>query len=72
MLIDLQKEYQEYSGINIKLIADNIGIDQRTVRLHCELLEEDGIGKFCDPNKETFKLQNGKTRRSKENNNGRD
>lgn len=50
---ELSKETQ-YMCINIESIAEKAGVDPRTAKLHLELLEEDGLGKFCDPKRKTF------------------
>lgn len=39
---------------NVETIAKKAKVDTRTAKLHLDLLEEDGFGKFCDPKKKTF------------------
>ncbi len=44
----------KYVCINVESISEKAKVDTRTAKLHLELLEEDGIGKFCDPKGKTF------------------
>lgn len=43
-----------FACVNVETIAKKAEVDTRTVKLHLDLLEEDGLGKFCDPKKKTF------------------
>jgi len=43
-----------YMCINVETIAKKAKADARTTKLHLDLLEEDGFGKFCDRKKKTF------------------
>ena len=51
----LEKETQ-FETINITEIAESSNIDTRTVKLHLSLMEEDGLGIFCDKILQTFRL----------------
>ncbi len=44
----------EFPCINVELIAERAKVDSRTAKLHLDLMEEYGVGKFCDPKKKTF------------------
>jgi len=46
---------------NIELIAKQAGTDTRTAKKHLTLLEEDGLGHFCDPKKKTFRSEKDST-----------
>lgn len=39
---------------NVEIIAKKAKVDTRTAKLHLGLMEEDGLGKFCDLKKKTF------------------
>lgn len=52
-LAEIEKE-RSHICYNIELIAKRAGTDVRTTKRHLALLEEDGLGKFCDPKKKTF------------------
>jgi len=43
-----------YLCINVETIAKAAKTDTRTARKHLTILEEDGLGKFCDPKKKTY------------------
>ena len=43
-----------FACTNVETIAKKAKVDTRTAKLHLDLLEEDGLGKFCDPKKKTF------------------
>lgn len=42
--------------VNVENIAKKAKVDTRTTKKHLDLLEEDGLGKFCDPKKKAFKF----------------
>lgn len=44
----------KYICTNVEQIAEKAKVDVRTTRNHLGLLEEDGLGVFCDPKKRTF------------------
>lgn len=52
-LEEISKE-SEFPCINVELIAERAKVDARTAKLHLDLMEEYGVGKFCDPKKKTF------------------
>ena len=52
-LEDLSKD-SKYVCINVESIAEKARVDVRTAKLHLDLMEEYGVGKFCDPKKRTF------------------
>ena len=52
---DLAKDTQ-YVCLNVESIAEKAKVDARTAKLHLDLMEEYGIGKFCDPKKKTFQM----------------
>lgn len=52
---ELSKDSQ-YVCINVESIAQKAKVDTRTAKLHLDLMEEYGVGKFCDPKKKTFSI----------------
>ena len=57
IILQLEKD-DKHPCISITTIVKASKNDARTVRLHLELLEEDGWGKFCDKDKQTFTTKN--------------
>lgn len=43
-----------YIALNVVTIAKKADVDVRTVKSHLSILEENGIGKFCDDGEKTF------------------
>lgn len=48
------EEEENYVCVNVGTIAERADTDVRTAKRHLDLLEEDGLGKFCDPKGKTF------------------
>lgn len=44
----------EYVCLNIESVAEKAGVDTRTAKLHLKIMQEYGVGKFCDPKGKTF------------------
>ena len=56
-LKSLHEKYSEYEGFYIPRIATNAGTDTRSAKHHLEILEENGFGRFLDPDKKVFGLK---------------
>ena len=56
-LKSLHEKYSECEGFYIPRIATNAGTDTRSAKHHLEILEENGFGRFLDPDKKVFGLQ---------------
>lgn len=52
----LHAEYSQYEGFYIPKIATSAGTDTRTAKKHLEIFEENGFGRFLDPDKKVFGL----------------
>ena len=52
-ILDIEKTHEKVCT-NVETIAEKAGTDTRTTRKHLAILEENGIGVFCDPKRKTF------------------
>lgn len=53
----LEKD-SKYPSIPVTSISKLAKVDMRTVKLHLDLMDFDGVGCFCDAEKKTFTIKN--------------